>query len=240
MHSNTRRLRAASLVAAAVLVIAACGDRAESASSRGDNQAGTDARIGRAGLADVDPDRGRTSGSGVPVPATDDWTDGGDSGPIEAEPRITEGRPVLGTPDELVPEMRQQLDDADANSPGHDGDVLEIVEPLDRAPAPEEPVDLRDGHRRNEAGELNHLDEPAALACSDVERALTALDDGDRQAATGLLVSAANRADRSTVDDIVAWSTTLAEPVDPGSENNRSLAPLLGFLSACTRGGYEL
>ncbi len=42
-----------------------------------------------------------------------------------------------------------------------------------------DPFGIRDGRTRNEAGELNRLDETAALACGDVERALTALDDGD-------------------------------------------------------------
>ena len=32
----------------------------------------------------------------------------------------------------------------------------------------------------------------------------------------------------------------LAETVDTGTDTTGALAPLLGFLSACTRGGYEL
>lgn len=224
MHSNTKRLRAASFVVAAALLAAACGDNAESASLFGNDQTGDDDGFG----------------SGVILPAADDPVEGDDFGPIEPEPHLTEGQPDLGRPDEVVPAIRKRLDDADDTGRNLDGEILEAVGPLDHGPDPDQAVGLRDGRSRNEAGELNRLDEAAALACGDVERALTALDDGDGRQAADLLASAADRAALSSVTDIEVWSTTLAESVNTGTNTDGALVPLLGFLSVCTRGGYEL
>jgi hypothetical protein len=232
MHSHPKRLRAAFLVVATVLVMAACGDNAQSASSPNDDRGGTDTGLEQVGSTKVDPERGEISDSGFGLPATDQ--------PIEPESRITEGQPELGRPDEVLPEVRRQLGELDGTGERGGGEVLEAVEPLDQAPAAGQAIGIRDGRTRNEAGELIRLDEAAALACGDVERALTALDDGDERAAADLLASAADRAARSTVDDIDAWSTTVADTADIGIDTSGSLATLVGFLSACTQGGYEL
>jgi hypothetical protein len=238
MHSHPKRLRAAFLVVAAVLVMAACGDRVQSASSLDDERGGTDSGLEQVGSTGTDPGRGELSDPGFALAATDRS--------IEPEPQITEGQPELGRPDEVVPEIRRQLDELDGAGDRRRGEVLEAVEALDHAPAAGQAIGIRDGRTRNEAGELNRLDETAALACGDVERALTALDDGNERRAADLLASAADRAARSTVDDIEAWATTLADAIDidadtdTDTDTSESLAALVGFLSACTQGGYEL
>ncbi len=238
MHSHPERLRAAFLVVATVLVMAACGDNAQSAPSPNHDRGGADTGLEQVGSTEADPGRGEISGSGFVLPASDQ--------PIEPEPQISVGQPELGRPDEVLPEVRRQLDGLDGAGDRGRGEVLEAVEPLDQAPAAGQAVGIRDGRTRNEAGELNRLDEAAAMACGDVERALTALDDGDERAAADLVASAADRAARSTVDDIDAWSTTLAATVDTDTgidtdtDTGGSLAVLVGFLSACTQGGYEL
>lgn len=236
MHTNRPRLTAALLVVSAVPLLAACGNSADQTSSSDDDRIGTTSPVAQVDAADHDPGTGDTVGSGVVAPAPDDGGEDDRTDRDEPEPRLDEERPELGRPEHVVPDIRERLQKITADGHRERGEVLEMVEPLDRGPSPEAAIGLRDGRTSNEAGELNHLDEAAALACGDVERALSAVDDGDYRGADDLLVSAGDRASQSGVDDIVAWSTTLTD----SPERTEDIESLLGFLSVCTRGGYEL
>lgn len=175
--------------------------------------------------SDGDDNGGGEDGRGVPGAA-------GTEGSPQPAPLVDEGQPDLGEPDELVAEVREKLEATGLSG----GETLAAIEPIDQGPA-DESFALRDGRRVNEAGELNSLDEAAALACADVERALTAIDDGVVDQAADNVASAAQRAGESTIDDVAAWS----EMVETAwTEDGADTAVLLGFLSACTHGGYEL
>ena len=67
-------------------------------------------------------------------------------------------------------------------------------------------------------------------------RALTALDEGDTATAVADAASAAGRADDSGIASISEWSEALNDWT--GAEGDPAV--LLGFLSVCTEGGYEL
>ena len=110
--------------------------------------------------------------------------------------------------------------------------------PLDVAPRADDVIDIRDGERINEAGELYVLDDPANLACAHAELALTALDEGAGDELGDNISSASTQAAASSVESIAAWS----EPIDGamGEGDEVDVAVLIGFLSSCTNGGYEL
>lgn len=161
--------------------------------------------------------------------------------------------PALDGPSEAVAPIVEELasvapddapDDAAGDAAGGDGTadsvsevpILDRVQAVDEGPAPDEAVRERDGNRRNEIGELVVLDEMAGLACADVESALTALDEGDGNRAAERITAAARRAGESGVEAINTWSATLA-----GTAPNEGGTPeMIGFLSACAQGGYEL
>lgn len=102
---------------------------------------------------------------------------------------------------------------------------------------------IRDGRRINEVGEANRLDEAAALACGNVEIALTALDDGRPDDAAGHLQAASTSAADASVSAMTEWASILdqaaAAVVLDGSAANDP-ASLIAFLTMCTQGGYEL
>jgi hypothetical protein len=113
---------------------------------------------------------------------------------------------------------------------------VDVLSPgLDTAPVPSSLPSVRDGSRRNDIGEPVGLDDAGATACGNVEIALRSLD-GDRGAVAGHLTAAVAAARASTVAGVTAWADPLAA-VDPRGED---VTVLVGFLSACTRGGYEL
>ncbi|MCP3993142.1 MAG: hypothetical protein GY724_29035 [Actinomycetia bacterium] len=154
-----------------------------------------------------------------------------------------DSEPGLGRPDEIVTRMHDALE----SQPVAGAEVLDVVGPLDEVSTPEEIQDSRDERDgvgdpaadgpRNEVGGLNQLDETASLACADVERALTSIDEGAVETAVERVASAAARASESGVAGIAAWSDTLdGASSSPGDD----IAVLLGFLSSCTEGGYEL
>ena len=179
-------------------------------------------------------------GSAPSTPAGDGEPDSaGESSSVPADG----GQPDLGQPDEVIAEIESALD----GQPVSGAEVLDTIDPLDGKPTSSEieavrarregALDPADDGPRNEAGELAQLDEPAALACADVERALTAIDEGSTETAVEEIESAATRAGESSIEGISVWSETLsgswtADGGDP--------AVLLGFLSICTKGGYEL
>ena len=170
----------------------------------------------------------------------------GPSAPAEpsgaAEPIADEDQPDLGEPDEVMAEIEEELDDEAVSG----DEALDALEPLDEEPSNAEIRDARDNREdpglavvdgpRNEAGEVVELDEAASLACADVERALTAVDEGAADTAAADVASAADRAATSGIADIAAWS----EPLGEWNSADGDPAVLLGFLSSCTEGGYEL
>ena len=160
----------------------------------------------------------------------------------EAETPSDGDQPDLGDPDEVMAEIRDDLDGEQVSGE----EALDALEPLDEEPSNAEIRDARNDRQdpglavvdgpRNEAGEVIELDEQAALACADVERALTAVDEGDAATAAADVASASDRADASGIADIAAWSQPLSEWAGVDGDQ----AVLLGFLSTCTEGGYEL
>jgi hypothetical protein len=194
-----------------------------------------------AGEDDGDDATGADSGqSDVEIVAGDEEPDfaGEDSsGPVDGS------QPDLGQPDEVIAEIESSLDGQSVSGT----DVLDLIDPLDGKPTSSEVEAVRarregtldpatDGPR-NESGELAQLDEPAALACADIERALTSIDEGSTATAIEEVESAATRAAESSIEDISAWSETLS---GSWTGNGDDPTVLLGFLSTCTKGGYEL
>ena len=124
---------------------------------------------------------------------------------------------------------------------GQSGELLDVIEPLDAGPQPDEVIDVRNGARINEAGERNQLDQAAGLACANVEIALTALDDGEITGAADHLDSAARRAEESAVTAFADWIDVLDDQAaSAGSGAVPDIATLFAFLTTCTHGGYEL
>ncbi len=132
-------------------------------------------------------------------------------------------------PEEVLPEIEVSAEDIAEGE-----EILDTIEPIDDA----EPVaDERDGLERNSTGELVELDEAASLACANIEIALTALDEGDIAAAGDAVAAAATWSEDSTVAPMAAWLDVLRDARDGG---NFDLETLVGFLSVCADGGYEL
>ncbi len=136
----------------------------------------------------------------------------------------------LSTPDELIPEISEQL----ADGPTTD-ELLDSVDVLDGAG--EVAVDP-DGQSRNASGELARLDDEANLACAHSEIAVGQLDAGQVSIAMERIATAAHHADASGEPTVRAWVEPLESVIADGAIAD--LAPLVGFLSACTERGYEL
>ena len=141
--------------------------------------------------------------------------------------------PAVDGPAEAVAPIVNRLA---ATPPDRGRAALDRVDAVDDGPTRAEAAADRDGNRRNELGELLVLDEPASLACADIEAALTALDEGEPTDARDRVAAAAERAAASEVAAIGSWSSTLTGL----SATEEDLAELIGFLSACAQGGYEL
>ncbi len=203
------------IMGAAFLVLSACGNGPDVIVS----DAGGPATGGAPN--EVEPAEGQG-----PAEQTDDDHQGDDQGEVEA----------------AIEEIRDDLDGENVSGE----DALDVLEPLDEEPTAAELREARNDREdaelavvdgpRNEAGEMVELDEAAALACADVERALTSIDEGETATATADVASAATRAGGSAVADIATWSQALGEW--NGADDDS--AALLGFLATCTEGGYEL
>lgn len=156
----------------------------------------------------------------------------GDDGEPEVapEPIEIEDLSELSAPEQVIADVEAELP-ADVTS----DDVLDTIGPID---SDIELTTDRDGRTTNEAGELVGLDEPASLACANIEIALTALDEGDAATAAEQVASAAERAGSSEMASVQAWSDPLAGAITDGAV--AELAPLIGFISVCAEGGYEL
>ncbi len=159
--------------------------------------------------------------------------------PVEADDVEPAEPPEAGTVDLVVDEPEAVIDDIDGRldePSGQGGEVLDGIEPIDTADVPAEPAD--DGRTRNEVGELVTLDDPANLACAQIEIAIGHLDEGLPAAATERVLSGAEWAGESGVADVQSWAEPLAAAVADGSLTDAT--PLVAFLSVCTIGGYEL
>ncbi len=145
------------------------------------------------------------------------------------------------SPEAALSEIAAELDKS-AGSATSATPLLDQVGPIDDAPTGTV-IGIREGRRINEAGEANRLDEAAALACGNVEIALTALDEGRADEAADHLRTASTMAADTSVPAMNAWSSILEQSATDVAAARRSPAdgsPLLAFLTACTQGGYEL
>ncbi len=164
------------------------------------------------------------------VPDTDEAVEAPDPAPLEA-----------GSPEAAIEAIESELEESPAATISG-APILDQVQPVDGATTG--PVfGLREGRRINEAGEAFRLDEAAALACGNVEIAVTALDDGRFEKATRHLDDAAAQTADTTVDALVAWNSVLDQAADDLAADGTSegdVPTLLAFLTICTQGGYEL
>ena len=166
----------------------------------------------------------------------------GDPGQVGFEPvEVTEVDPVEPTGGD---DVRLEVDEpelviervADELGPiGGADELLDTIGPVDGA---DEDASEPDGRPRNELGELLILDDEASLACAQIDIAIGLLDDGLPGIAIERIVGGADRADASELEDIRAWAEPLRAVVEGGAVTDP--APLVGFLTVCTEGGYEL
>jgi hypothetical protein len=137
-------------------------------------------------------------------------------------------------PDQVVARVAAELDAEQDESGGTGaGGLLDAVAAVDTGA----PVGTDDGRTRNELGELVSLDEEASLACGQVEIAIDAVDAGDIGAASERLLVASGHAGRSAIADIRDWAAPLE---DSAAASIDEPAWLIGFLTVCAEGGYEL
>lgn len=144
------------------------------------------------------------------------------------------------SPKAAVEAIETEIDGATTD--GNGTPILDRVQPIDGAPSGTV-FGIRDGRRINEAGEANRLDEPAALACGNVELALTDIDEGRPDQAADHLKLASTMAADSLVPAMDAWFPILDEAASRVAASDLSsgnMSALLAFLSTCTQGGYEL
>lgn len=229
-----RRWLPPSVAAIAVAtILAGCGssDRlpVDAAPGDGDPVAGIDgdpvAGVDDGGEANPD---GTSTSTGLGDP-----TDAGFEPVVDAEidPEANDPAGVDLTaddPDEVVARVAAEM----AETTGGDG-LLDTVAAIDAG----RPTRTDDGRPRNELGELVSLDEAASLACGLVEIAVGDLDAGEVGDAGEGVRAAAGHAGRSDVADIRDWAGPLDEAAASPLEEPASL---IGFLSVCTEGGYEL
>lgn len=152
-----------------------------------------------------------------------------------SDPEPLEG----GSPAAAIEAVEARLDDKPATGRTP---ILDQIDPVDDG-LTGTIFGVRDGRRINEVGEANRLDEAAALACGNVEIALTALDDGRPDKATDHLQTASVMASDTTVSAMTAWSSVLdqaATVVTVDGSAGDEVASLIAFLNICTHGGYEL
>ena len=178
-----------------------------------------------------DPD-GESGGDDLDEQSESDDLPFGDDGEPEVapEPIEIEDLSELSAPEEVIAEVEAELPEEVTSD-----EVLDTIEPID---SDIELTTDRDGRTTNEAGELVGLDEPASLACANIEIALTALDEGDDATAAAQVSSASERAGSSEMASVQAWSGPLAAAITDGAVTE--FAPLIGFISVCAEGGYEL
>lgn len=214
------------------IVAAGCSSSGDDASALPDEltaaedaEAGTDQPAGTTG---EEPSTGIVVDDGFVAEGFEPIEEGDD----DPEPPA-EAESVELTDDSPAAVIDAVADDVDGLQEGQE--LLDAIGPLDRA---EPPSGESDGRPRNGVGELLELDAEASLACGQVEIAIGQLDIGLPGVATERILSAADRADASAIEDISTWADPLRDVVDGGPIDDP--APLVGFLSVCTEGGYEL
>jgi len=226
---------------AAALTIAGCG------SSSDEDSASADDVDLPAELVAADADDDTTDGDGRVDTGDGVSGDEGDAfgGPegsevaiedvetVPAEPIDTDSVELSDdAPAAVIEKVADEIAGADESEAGDE--LLDAVDPVDGA---EQPPSEPDGRSRNGYGELLVLDEEASLACANVEIAIGQLDEGRSDAAGDHVRSGAERAEASGIADIRSWADPLraAAGVEAGDP-----AALIGFLTVCTEGGYEL
>ncbi len=176
---------------------------------------------------------GADDGSGGELSFGDPTDDGFDeviNVDVEPEPTPASAEEILSRPDEVLPDVEEQID-----PPAEGEEILDTVEVVDSAA--DVPSD-RDGRTRNSAGELVVLDDHASLACAHAEVALSQLDVGNTSVAIERIWQAADQAGSSGVATVNDWQEPLAGIIAEGTADD--VATLIGFLTVCTDGGYEL
>ncbi|MGI9596203.1 MAG: hypothetical protein ACR2QK_08585 [Acidimicrobiales bacterium] len=151
-------------------------------------------------------------------------------------------QPDLAPPGERLADLGPGVADAiERATASPDMAILDVVGIIDDGPTAAEIAASGDGRTRDSSGELMQLDEPAGLACGNVEIALTAIDEGRDQAARDHVRSAADRSAVSEIDGIEAWASALADSIDStDGSGGIDITTLVGFLSVCIEGGYAL
>lgn len=236
--------RSATIIASAVLLLAACG------SAQPEDSAGTTPPVSqnadRVDLETVDPPQPvGTQGNDESVP---DYTDAelevllDGSSTVEYDDEPPEPEPLeADSPAAAIEIIEAELDES-SDATAAAAPILDRVQPLDDAPTGAV-FGIRDGRHINEAGEAIRLDEAAALACANVEIGLTALDEGRTAEAADHLRAASVMAADADVSAVNRWSPTLEETAAEMTTANTSddaASALLAFLTTCTEGGYEL
>ena len=223
-------------VAAGALLLAACGGGGADVAGEPDPVADGDDLAGDATTADGAEGTAPADGTlsfgddGGPRPTVDDFP--GPETPAETEAAVEAREDELATataPESVLPEIDRQLDEAPVG-----GEILDAVEPIDGAA----PAAAGDPVPRNSSGEPATLDEAGALACANAEIAIGQLDSGQVSIALERIATAAHHAEASTRTGISQWVDPLSTVIVDGQLAD--VAPLVGFLTACTERGYEL
>ncbi len=221
---------------AAALTVAGCGSSSDEASVP------ADAVDLPAELVAADGDDDAADQAGDGDGASGDATDTGGPGwevviedveTVPAEPIDTDTVELSGdAPAAVIDKVADEIAASDGGEAGDE--LLDAVDPVDGA---EQPPSEPDGRSRNGYGELLRLDDEASLACANVEIAIGQLDEGRSALAGDHVRSGAEQAEASGIADIRSWAAPLraAAAVEAGDP-----AALIGFLTVCTEGGYEL
>lgn len=149
---------------------------------------------------------------------------------VEADVPDAAEQPELAAPADVIPEIADQLNDGPTTD-----ELLDSIDIIDNAT---DVADDPDGRSRNASGEPVTLDDEANLACAHAEIAVGLLDAGQLSVALERVATAAEHAEASGGSAVTRWAEPLRSVIVDGQIAD--LAPLVGFLSACTEGGYEL
>lgn len=224
------------LVAALALTLSACSSTVDQSATDGPDDGTAEA---------TEPDGGTSNDSGSDGGAFGDgdsettdpvsFGDPADAGFEEVEepepapvPVDDDDREVLSAPADVIPEIEEQLDAAPEAE-----EILDTVAIIDKAP-----VDDGEDKGRSAVGGLALLDEPASLACAHIEISLTLIDEGNPSEAVARVRSAGEQAEGSELSTVRSWSSPITDAIVDGEVAD--FAPLIGFLSVCAEGGYEL
>lgn len=222
--------RIAVCLAAGVLALGACSTSDEPTAADGTEQPGDASNDGDAttdGASGTDLDGTAELSFGDPAEVGFDGVEEDDPEPVETS---AAEREVLSAPEEVIEEVAAQIEAAP--------EVEEILDAVGEIDGNNDVATDRDGRSRNSSGELAILDEAANLACAHVEIALTHLDDGNDSIAIERIWSAADRAGNSEIAAVREWQEPLSAVIAEGTVSD--ITTLVGFITVCAEGGYEL